>query len=62
MQILLNADRREAVDELKQLLLVVARALDTQNNTSSLELTNAEAVALCCFVDDIAKALPQLCK
>lgn len=62
MQILLNADRREAVDELKQLLLVVARALDTQNNTGSLELTNAEAVALCCFVDDIAKALPQLCK
>ncbi len=62
MQIVLNSDRREAVDELRQLLLVVARALDPQNNSSSLELTNAEAVALSCFVDDIAKTLPQLCK
>lgn len=62
MQIILNPDRREAADELRELLLVVARALDPQNNSSSLELSNAEAVALCCFVDEIAKAVPQLCE
>ncbi len=60
MQIIFNQDKREAADEVAQLLTVVSRALDPIDNHNDLTLTNDEAVALSSFVEHIAKALVRL--
>lgn len=60
MQIILNPDKREAADEAAQLLSVAAKALEPTDGRNSLTLNNAEAVALCSFLDHIARALQQL--
>ncbi len=59
MQIVLSANKEDALHEIKQLLSIASKALDPIDNQHSVELNN-EAVALMLFLDAVGQAAEKL--
>ncbi len=60
MQIVLSANKEDALHEIKQLLSIASKALDPIDNQHSVELNNNEAVALMLFLDAVGQAAEKL--
>lgn len=60
MQIVLSANKEDALHEIKQLLSIASKALDPMDNLHEVQLNNGEAVALMLFLDAVGNAAEKL--